>query len=166
MSAQPAAVQSLGENPPSTEEPGTSPIAHKNVLGTHQEGEKDRNKPYLPRGVQDHTSQPTTGRLTVRRKPERNAKERERTTAGVLLDRLARAGRGECEMTSTQVQAARAYLERTRPALASVEYTETEDLPSESSLIQAIQGLIVANPALKSQLLALLTSTPQALDKP
>ena len=83
--------------------------------------------------------------------------------AGILLNRLAQASQGLVEMSPAQVQAARAYLERTRPALQAVEYSESEALPEEGDIVSKIQALTASDPALKARLAALLLGSPQPI---
>lgn len=48
---------------------------------------------------------------------------------GNLMSRLEKHGRGEVEMTTSQIQAARLYLDKTLPSLAATTHSGDSDKP-------------------------------------
>lgn len=160
MSAEPAADLSSGGNQVNSGEQETAPIAPTNVHGTLPDVGKGRRKPYLPRGVQGATTQRELLGFG-RRKSEVSQKERERAQADAVMNRLNEHIEGKCELAPTQVQAARVLLDKLKPSLQAVEYTEHESLPEEGDIISKIQALTASDPALRARLAALLLGSPQ-----
>lgn len=48
---------------------------------------------------------------------------------GVIIDRLAKASRGELDLTPTQIKASQILLDKSLPTLQAIESTQIEDKP-------------------------------------
>lgn len=72
--------------------------------------------------------------MAARNKLSHDAKTREKIQVSQLVNRLMDHSLGKCEMSATQVNAARILLNKKLPDLQSVQHTGDKDNPIETSI--------------------------------
>ena len=86
--------------------------------------------------------------------------------AAYAADKLEDYLRGECELDSSKVAAAKALMDKGMPSLQAVEQTTYEEPKSEAEIkaqLHALLPVLLKDPGTRAQIQAMLTGTPTSV---